>query len=134
MGTAGQVLKSAGAGALPAFGIVSDLISVHARKCIFGYRTMVWAILAIGVLSFVVAIGLAPLVGSEFVPETDQGFTQLTLRMPTATSLDRGNAKVLQVEEILAQFRRVRDEIKLVFEAYAAGLREGRRIGVKVES
>ena len=29
-------------------------------------------------------------------------------------------------EEILAEFRRVRDEIKLVFEAYAAGLREGR--------
>jgi len=28
------------------------------------------------------------------------------------------------VEEILAQFRRVRDEIKLVFEAYAAGLRD----------
>ncbi len=34
-------------------------------------------------------------------------------------------------EEILQQFRRVRDEIKLVFEAYAAGLREGRRSGVK---
>src|SRR5206468_1753397 len=30
--------------ALPAFGIVSDLISVHARKAIFGYRMMVWAI------------------------------------------------------------------------------------------
>mgnify|MGYP000986910815 FL=1 len=29
--------------ALPAFGIVSDLISVHARKNIFGYRMMVWA-------------------------------------------------------------------------------------------
>jgi arsenate reductase (thioredoxin) len=28
-------------------------------------------------------------------------------------------------EEILAEFRRVRDEIRLVFEAYAAGLREG---------
>ncbi len=40
--------------ALPAFGIVSDLISVHARKSIFGYRMMVWAIVAIGVLSVVV--------------------------------------------------------------------------------
>jgi len=29
-------------------------------------------------------------------------------------------------EEVLAEFRRVRDQIKLVFEAYAAGLREGR--------
>ncbi|MDE0450635.1 MAG: cbb3-type cytochrome c oxidase subunit I, partial [Gammaproteobacteria bacterium] len=40
--------------ALPAFGIVSDLISTHARKNIFGYRMMVWAIVAIGVLSFIV--------------------------------------------------------------------------------
>jgi cytochrome c oxidase subunit 1 len=40
--------------ALPAFGIVSDLISVHARKAIFGYRMMVWAITVIGALSFVV--------------------------------------------------------------------------------
>ncbi|MCM2253038.1 MAG: cbb3-type cytochrome c oxidase subunit I, partial [Ramlibacter sp.] len=34
--------------ALPAFGIVSDLVSTHARKNIFGYRMMVWAILIIG--------------------------------------------------------------------------------------
>ncbi|MCH8113549.1 MAG: cbb3-type cytochrome c oxidase subunit I, partial [Proteobacteria bacterium] len=40
--------------ALPAFGIVSDLLSVHARRHIFGYRMMVWAIVAIGGLSFVV--------------------------------------------------------------------------------
>jgi arsenate reductase len=29
-------------------------------------------------------------------------------------------------EEIMAEFRRVRDQIKLVFEAYAAGFREAR--------
>src|SRR3546814_10325571 len=39
--------------ALPAFGIVSDLISTHARRNIFGYRMMVWAIVIIGGLSFV---------------------------------------------------------------------------------
>ncbi|RRK01285.1 arsenate reductase ArsC [Opitutaceae bacterium TAV4] len=32
-------------------------------------------------------------------------------------------------EEILAEFRRVRDQIRLVFNAYAAGLREGRTAG-----
>src|SRR5262249_54257910 len=41
--------------ALPAFGIVSDLISVHARRNIFGYRMMVWAIVIIRALSFVVS-------------------------------------------------------------------------------
>ena len=42
--------------ALPAFGIVSDLLSVHARKAIFGYRMMVWAIVIIAALSFVVGV------------------------------------------------------------------------------
>src|SRR5713101_7527545 len=40
--------------ALPAFGIVSDLLSTHARRHIFGSRMMVWAIVGIGALSFVV--------------------------------------------------------------------------------
>ena len=33
-------------------------------------------------------------------------------------------------EEILAEFRRVRDEIRRVFTAYAVGLKEGSRMGV----
>ncbi|MDN3921230.1 cytochrome c oxidase subunit I [Roseateles violae] len=70
--------------ALPAFGIVSDLISVHARKCIFGYRTMVWAILAIAVLSFVVwahhmfVSGMNPYFGFFFATST------LIIAVPTA--------------------------------------------------
>ncbi len=39
---------------LPAMGLVSDIIANHARKPIFGYRAMIWAILAIGAISFVV--------------------------------------------------------------------------------
>ncbi len=59
-------------------------------------------VMAIGGASFVIAIGLAPLVGSEFVPRTDQGNTQLALRMPVGSSLERTNAKVSQIEEIVA--------------------------------
>ncbi|WLD58182.1 cbb3-type cytochrome c oxidase subunit I [Salinispirillum sp. LH 10-3-1] len=40
--------------ALPAFGMVSDVLATHARKNIFGYRMMVWAIVIIGGLSFLV--------------------------------------------------------------------------------
>jgi len=70
--------------ALPAFGIVSDLISVHARKNIFGYRMMVWAILAIGGLSFVVwahhmyVSGMNPYFGFFFATTT------LIIAIPTA--------------------------------------------------
>ena len=70
--------------ALPAFGIVSDLISTHARKNIFGYRLMVWAIIAIGVMSFVVwahhmyISGMNPLFGYFFATTT------LIIAVPTA--------------------------------------------------
>ncbi|ALS97627.1 cytochrome c oxidase subunit I [Lacimicrobium alkaliphilum] len=70
--------------ALPAFGIVSDLISTHARKNIFGYRMMVWAIVVIGVLSFVVwahhmyVSGMNPYFGYFFATTT------LIIAVPTA--------------------------------------------------
>lgn len=65
-------------------------------------------ILWIGAASFVGALALAPLVGSEFIPETDQGFTQLSLRMPIGSSLVRSDEKVRQVEEIVATFPEVK--------------------------
>jgi len=70
--------------ALPAFGIVSDLISTHARKNIFGYRMMVWAIVGIGALSFVVwahhmyVSGMDPYFGFFFATTT------LIIAVPTA--------------------------------------------------
>jgi cytochrome c oxidase subunit 1 len=39
---------------LPALGLVAEVITVHARKALFGYRMIVWATLITGVLSFVV--------------------------------------------------------------------------------
>lgn len=70
--------------ALPAFGVVSDLISVHARKAIFGYRMMVWAIVVIGGLSFIVwahhmfVSGMNPWFGFFFATST------LIIAVPTA--------------------------------------------------
>ncbi len=70
--------------ALPAFGIVSDILSCHARKNIFGYRMMVWAIIAIGGLSFVVwahhmyVSGMNPYFGFFFATTT------LIIAVPTA--------------------------------------------------
>jgi cytochrome c oxidase subunit 1 len=70
--------------ALPAFGLVSDVISTHARKNIFGYRMMVWAIIAIGGLSFIVwahhmyVSGMNPYFGFFFATTT------LIIAVPTA--------------------------------------------------
>lgn len=37
---------------LPAFGVFSEIVATFSRKKLFGYRTMVWALAAITVLSF----------------------------------------------------------------------------------
>jgi cytochrome c oxidase subunit 1 len=87
--------------ALPAFGIVSDLLSVNARKNIFGYRMMVWAIVAIGALSFIVwahhmyVSGMNPYFGFFFATTT------LIIAVPTAIkvynwvlTLWRGNIRL----------------------------------------
>ena len=87
--------------ALPAFGIVSDLLSTHARKNIFGYRMMVWAIVAIGALSFIVwahhmyVSGMNPYFGFFFATTT------LIIAVPTAIkvynwvlTLWRGNIRL----------------------------------------
>lgn len=39
---------------LPAFGIFSEVVATYSKKRLFGYRTMVWALLAIMFLSFIV--------------------------------------------------------------------------------
>jgi multidrug efflux pump subunit AcrB len=66
-------------------------------------------IMAGGLASFVAALALVPLVGSEFVPQTDQSYTQLALRMPEGTSLERTNAKAQQVEAIVRTFPEVQN-------------------------
>jgi cytochrome c oxidase subunit 1 len=70
--------------ALPAFGIISELISCHARKNIFGYRMMVWALVAITAVSFIVwahhlfVAGMNPVLGFFFATTT------LIIAIPTA--------------------------------------------------
>jgi len=83
---------------MPAFGIISEIMSVNARKPIFGYRAMIGSMLAIAFLAFIVwghhmfASGMNPFLGSVFV------FTTLLIAIPSAiktfnyiTTLWKGN-------------------------------------------
>jgi len=85
---------------LPAMGIVSEVLSVHARKPIFGYKAMVYSILAIAFLSFLVwahhmfMSGVNPFISNFFVIFT------LIIAVPSAvkvfnwiTTLYRGNIR-----------------------------------------
>jgi cytochrome c oxidase subunit 1 len=57
---------------LPAMGLVSEVLAVHSRKPIFGYKAMVFSIIAILILSFIVwahhmfVTGLNPNLGAIF--------------------------------------------------------------------
>jgi multidrug efflux pump subunit AcrB len=75
--------------------------------------------------SFVAALALAPMVGSEFVPQTDNGFTQVNLRMPVASSIERGSAKVAQIEEILKAYPEIKT-VSTVVGSTGEGLSTGR--------
>ena len=90
---------------LPAFGHGFDARGrrdkASARRWRRATITPRGVVLAVGSASFVAALGLAPLVGSEFMPEVDQSYTQLALRMPVGSSLERTDAKVRQVEDIV---------------------------------
>jgi cytochrome c oxidase subunit I len=72
---------------LPAMGIASEVLSVHARKPIFGYRAMVYSILAIGFLSFIVwahhmfMSGVNPFISNFFVVFT------LIIAVPSAVKV-----------------------------------------------
>ncbi len=72
---------------LPAMGLVSEVLSVHARKPIFGYKAMVYSILAIAFLSFIVwahhmfMAGVNPFITNIFVVFT------LIIAVPSAVKV-----------------------------------------------
>lgn len=69
---------------LPAMGLVSEILSVHSRKPIFGYKAMIFSILGILVLSFIVwahhmfVTGMNPNLGAVFT------FFTLLIAIPSA--------------------------------------------------
>lgn len=86
---------------LPAMGIVSEVLSVHSRKPIFGYKAMVYSIAAIAFLSFIVwahhmfMAGVNPFISNFFVVFT------LIIAVPSAikvfnwiTTLYGGNIRL----------------------------------------
>ncbi|MFM7682212.1 MAG: cbb3-type cytochrome c oxidase subunit I [Bacteroidota bacterium] len=72
---------------LPALGLSSEIIATNSRKPIFGYKAMIYSILAIGFLSFIVwghhmfITGMNPFLGSVFV------FTTLLIAIPSAVKV-----------------------------------------------
>jgi hydrophobic/amphiphilic exporter-1 (mainly G- bacteria), HAE1 family len=98
-------------------------------------ETLEWAlthrksVLAISLVALVSSFALVPLIGTEFVPQSDRSLISLRLNTPVGSSLDYTDGKVQQVEAALKQF----PEIELAMTT--VGTDEGRnyaRINLKL--
>jgi hydrophobic/amphiphilic exporter-1 (mainly G- bacteria), HAE1 family len=63
--------------------------------------------LGIAFALFIGSFFLVPFIGTEFVPEVDQGFTTLRLKAPVGSSLAYTDDKIRQVEEAIKPFKEI---------------------------
>nr|WP_295985864.1 efflux RND transporter permease subunit [uncultured Agrobacterium sp.] len=74
---------------------------------------------------FIGSLFMVPLVGVEFVPDTDEGRFQVTVTAPAGSSLDYTTAKVRQVENALREFPEVETLYSTINTGGAAGKQRG---------
>ena len=72
---------------LPAFGIFSEIVATFARKRLFGYKTMVWALFAIMFLSFVVWLHHFFTMGAGANVNAFFGITTMIIAIPTGVKV-----------------------------------------------
>jgi cytochrome c oxidase subunit 1 len=72
---------------LPAFGIISEIIPTFARKRLFGYPSMVYAVASIALLSFVVWAHHMFTVGMPLVGEVFFMFATMLIAVPTGVKV-----------------------------------------------
>ncbi len=63
--------------------------------------------LCIAALSFALAIPVAGVVGTEMMPQSDEGFTSVRLTMPVGSSLEYADERVKRVEQALREFKEI---------------------------
>jgi len=72
---------------LPAFGIFSEVVATFSRKKLFGYATMVWATMAITVLSFVVWLHHFFTMGAGADVNAFFGIATMIIAIPTGVKI-----------------------------------------------
>ena len=72
---------------LPAFGVVSHIISTFSRKPLFGYTSMVWATSSIAILSFIVWAHHMFTVGMPLVGELFFMYSTMLIAVPTGVKV-----------------------------------------------
>ncbi|MEP6996181.1 MAG: efflux RND transporter permease subunit [Betaproteobacteria bacterium] len=96
---------------LPWLGRFMDRVEHGIEWLHIAYGTILeWAlknrikVIAIALVTFFASFLIVPLVGTEFIPEADEGFLSLRLNTPVGSSLEYTDGKVRQVEQVLKSF------------------------------
>jgi len=84
-----------------AFGANGQRLTGGKRQLRFATLTPRGIVLWSAMGTFFAAIALATTIGAEAVPQTDQGYTGLSITMPVGTSLARADEKMKQVEALI---------------------------------
>ncbi|HET9047078.1 MAG TPA: efflux RND transporter permease subunit [Casimicrobiaceae bacterium] len=77
------------------------VIYSHVLRWALGHRKTV---IAVAIVAFFSSFLILPLVGQEFMPQTDNSFISLRLNTPVGSSLEYTDSKVREVEELLKKF------------------------------
>jgi cytochrome o ubiquinol oxidase subunit 1 len=73
--------------ALPAFGIFSEVVATFSRKALFGYKSMVWALIAITILSYTVWLHHFFTMGAGADVNTFFGIMTMIIAIPTGVKV-----------------------------------------------
>jgi len=81
------------------FNVIEDFYSRLLGRCLRHKAFVVFGFFVMFVLSLL----LAPLVGSEFIPEEDTGDLRITIHLPIGTRMEESDKAAKRIEEILRQ-------------------------------
>lgn len=87
--------------------IAFEAVKPAYKRLLAGALRKRWLVVLIATLSFVVAYFAASLVGTEFVPETDQAKLVIDIETPPGTNLTQTSRRIEQVEDVIEQLSEV---------------------------
>jgi multidrug efflux pump subunit AcrB len=91
-------------------GFISKIIDKMMSKLIFIYKPILkislklrWIVMLVVLVLFVLGIYFLQQVGSEFLPNADDGLITIKLKMPTGSSMEQTHSVITQVENFVKQ-------------------------------
>lgn len=92
---------------------IEGLERLYRRLLGWGLRHRI-AIIFLSFLVFFSSLGLIPRIGTEFIPQTDQGVASVQLELPAATALEETARVVRELEAILLSYPEVKEVASMI--------------------